>query len=211
MNSAHRLMIPVLLLSALASLSACSRTASDAAGNTQALETSRIEQSLQQAKQDVRRQINEGNITLSSDDKTLPRAEITPAGDLLIGGDKVAIDDRQRQLLLEHREHVAQMASAGAEIGLQGAQLATRAMGEALKAVFTGDNADDVEQRAEAEGAKLEAQAAQLCDRMPALLQSQRDLAEALPEFRAYATMDESDMECRDESNASGEADPHAQ
>lgn len=210
MNRMHRLMIPVLLLSALPSLGACSRTVTDDPGNTQALESSKIEATMKQTMREVRQQINEGNIKLSSDDKTLPRAEITPEGDLLIGGDKVTIDARQRRLLLQHREHIVQVASAGAEIGIQGAELATRAMGEAFKSVFSGDT-EGVEQRVQAEAAKLEDQAALLCDRMPALLQSQQALADAVPEFRPYATMDESDLDCRDESRAAGEADPRVQ
>ena len=201
MNRMHRLMIPVLLLSALPWLGACSGTVTDDPGKTQALEPSKIEETMKQARQEVRQHIDEGNIRLSSDDSTLPRAEITPEGDLLIGGDKVAIDARQRQLLLQHREHIAQVAVAGADIGIQGAELATKAMGEALRGVVGGDTAG-MEKRIEAEAGKIQAQARLLCDRMPALLETQQALAQALPEFQPYATMDENDIrDCRNDAD----------
>lgn len=200
MNNPHRFLAAIALLAAVPSLGACSKPSADDPGNGQVVrEVSRIEKMMEQARSEVRKEINEKNIRLSADDEKLPRAEITPSGDLMIGGDKVAIDAGQRQLLLEHRRNVADVAGAGAEIGLLGAELATKAMGDAFKSVFGGDT-ESMEQRIEAEAARIESQAALLCDRIPALLDSQRALAESLPEFRPYATMDGNDVgDCRKE------------
>ena len=61
------------------------------------------------------------------------------------------------------------------------------------------DRPDQIEQRVNAEAKKLEERAAQICDQLPALLATQQQLAAAIPEFKPYATMDQSDIdECRD-------------
>ena len=128
----------------------------------------------------------------------LPKAEISPSGDLLIGGKNVDITPVQRELLLDYRGHVVSLIEAGMAIGVKGADLGMDAAGEALKSVFTGETAN-FEQRVEAEAAELEAEAMQLCDQLPAMLETQHQLAEALPEFRPYATMDAEDIDdCRD-------------
>lgn len=180
-----------LLLVGMPLLGACNKPAPTDAPASR-IETSVVE-SMEEARREVRKHVNEGNIKLSAHDKTLPRAEITPAGDLLVGGNKVEVDASQRALLMRYREQVAGIAGAGAEIGLQGAELATKAMGEAFRSVFSGDT-DGMEKRIEAEAEKIESQARQLCELMPAMLETQQALAEALPEFRPYATMDADDI-----------------
>jgi hypothetical protein len=70
--------------------------------------------------------------------------------------------------------------------------------------VFSG-NPDRIEQRIEAEAEKIKASATKLCDRLPAMLDTQTRLAAAMPEFRPYATMDQSDIdECYDENRTAG-------
>lgn len=129
----------------------------------------------------------------------LPKAEISPAGDLLIGGTPVVIDQAQRALLLDYRGHVVRMVETGMSLGVKGADLGMLAAGEALKGVFTGQ-ADGFEQRIEAEATKIEAEALRLCDQMPAMLATQRQLADTLPEFKPYTTLTAQDIEdCRDE------------
>ena len=145
------------------------------------------------------------NVTRKSprdaDGNPLPKAEISPAGDLLIDGRTVAVTDEQRALLLDYRGHVVDMIEAGMTIGVKGADLGMQAAGEALKNVFTGGG-KDFEQRIEAEAALIEAEAMKLCDSLPAMLRTQDQLAASLPEFRPYATMEASDVEdCRNGSN----------
>ena len=68
----------------------------------------------------------------------------------------------------------------------------------AITSLLSGKSAE-FEARMEAEGDKMAAEAAKLCDHLPALLASQQALAAALPAFQPYATMDASDVdECRD-------------
>jgi len=204
MNIPHPLVLALLLVG-IPSLGACSNpTATDPAQSR--IEASVVE-SMEDARRDVRKHVSEGNIKLSAHDDSLPRAEITPAGDLLIGGNKVDVDANQRALLMQYRGQVADIAGAGAEIGLQGAELATKAMGEAFRSAFSGDTAG-MEKRIEAEAEKIETQARLLCDRMPAMLATQTALSEALPEFRPYATMDADDVgDCRDGTTTANKAD----
>lgn len=131
---------------------------------------------------------------------TRPKGEITPAGDLLIDGKAVAINEEQRTMLLAHRAHIIGIAESGMEIGVQGADLAGKALGEVAKGLFNGKSEKEIEQGIEAEAAQIKASAAKLCARLPELLASQNQLAAALPEFQPYATMTRKDVdECMDE------------
>ncbi|MDQ3618086.1 MAG: YggN family protein [Pseudomonadota bacterium] len=133
----------------------------------------------------------------------LPEAAISPVGDLLIDGVQVPIDEAQRALLLQYRGHVMEMIEVGMSLGVKGADLGMQAAGEALRGVFRGQT-DGFEQRINAEADRIEAEAMQLCDRLPAMLATQRQLADALPAFRPYATMTEQDVDdCRSEDRRS--------
>lgn len=126
----------------------------------------------------------------------LPRASLTPEGDLLINGEKVAITPEQREKLLAFRAQLAGLAEAGAEVGIQGAAVATTAMKEAAMAALSGDQSS-VEARIKAQTDAIKVSAQALCDRLPALLEAQRVAAEVVPEFKPYASMDEKDItEC---------------
>ena len=154
-----------------------------------------IEQSLAEANAEIdqaARLIAEENMQLEADGR--PDAEITPDGDLLIGGKAVALDAGQRVLLAAHRRQLVGIASEGVQIGRQGIDLAGKAMKSALFAVLTGNEAR-FERKMEAEAAKIELSALKLCDRLPALLVSQNAVAEAVPEFKPYARMDQSDID----------------
>ena len=124
----------------------------------------------------------------------LPDAEITPQGDLLVEGKPVAINASQRAQLIEYRGHIIAIAEAGMDIGAKGADLATKAVGEAIGAIFSGDK-DGVEKRMEAEGQKIKASAMKLCEQLPPMLASQQSLAASLPAFRPYATMTQDDID----------------
>ncbi len=178
--------------------------APDATTATPAPSTSVIRKVANQAMAEVRDEMAHGNITLDHDNKA-PKAEITPQGDLLIGGQALALTPAQRQHVLAYRAAVAEVAIAGAEVGMEGADLAVRAMGEAFKGVLSG-NPDAIEAKVEAEAAKVKASARRLCDRLPALKSAQDALAAAVPEFAPYADMEQHDIdECWQES-----ADGHA-
>ncbi|MCC6757713.1 MAG: hypothetical protein IT474_07085 [Arenimonas sp.] len=163
-----------------------------------------IEQSLADAHAEIdqaARLIAEENMQLQADGQ--PDAEITPEGDLLIGGKAVALSAGQRTLLAAHRSQLVGIATEGVQIGRQGVDLAGRAMKSALFAVLTGNEAR-FERKMEAEAAKIEASAITLCDRLPALLASQSAVSDAVPEFKPYARVEQSDIaECaRDVADA---------
>jgi hypothetical protein len=129
----------------------------------------------------------------SNDDR--PEAEITPKGDLLIEGKAVAINNEQRALLLGHRAQLIGIAESGMDIGVQGADLAAKAMGEAFKGILSGKSEQEIEKSVEAEAAGIKQSAAKLCSRLPGLLASQQELAATLPEFEPYATMTKEDID----------------
>lgn len=126
----------------------------------------------------------------------LPRAEISPQGDLLIAGEPVAITDGQRELLLDYRGQVIDLAKAGMAIGIQGADIAGTALGGIGTALFGGAGGRQAfEERIEAEAARIEGEAQKLCALLPSLYDSQQALAASLPEFQPYATMTPEDID----------------
>jgi len=134
-----------------------------------------------------------------------PKAEITPKGDLLIAGAPVAINDSQRALLLDYRGEVIGVASAGMDLGVEGADMASKAVHAAIDSIFSGGKGPSVDQKMEAEGARMKAKALELCKLMPPMLATQQKLAASLPPFKPYATMTQSDIDdCMkdDESHA---------
>jgi hypothetical protein len=127
----------------------------------------------------------------------LPHAQITPQGDLLIEGKAVAVNPEQRGLLLAYRQQIINVAEAGMSMGVQGADLAGKAVSEVLGSVFSGKG-EDVSKRMDAEGRKLEAQGRQLCMQLEPMRATQQQLAASLPEFKPYATMTANDIDdCR--------------
>lgn len=129
-----------------------------------------------------------------SDSPILPRAEITPQGDFLVEGKTVSVTPAQRGLLLSYRRQVIAIAETGMAIGVQGADLAGKAVLEVVSGVIHG-NADAAGKRIEAEGAKLATHAKQICRELPAMLATQQKLATTLPAFAPYAKMKQADID----------------
>jgi hypothetical protein len=181
----------VLALLACLSLAACGDGGNAQQDPGQQPETL-IGKAVKQATDQAREELATGNITLDS--SVGPRAEITPEGDLLIDGKAVALEPPQRALVQEYRGHIVKVAEAGIGIGLEGADLASKAVGEALKGVFTG-NTEQIEQKIEAEAEGIKQSAQKLCTLLPPMLETQNRLAEALPAFKPYATMTQTDID----------------
>jgi len=139
--------------------------------------------------------LHEQNITVSSHDDALPKAQITPQGDLLIGGQAMQITAAQRQLLLDYRARVVDIATQGMAIGKQGAALGLQAAGEAIAGAFAGKPEAQIRHQADAQTSGIRQSAVALCDRMPALKAAQQKLADALPAFKPYATMTAHDID----------------
>jgi len=126
----------------------------------------------------------------------LPKAEITPQGDLLVEGTAVAVNPAQRQQLLAYRGEIIGIAEAGMAIGASGADIAGEALSGVAGAIFGGKEGEKAfEQRMEAKGKQIEAEAMELCTRLPGLLASQQALSASVPEFKPYARMTQDDVD----------------
>ena len=138
----------------------------------------------------------------------LPKAEITPQGDLLIEGKAVTIDATQRRQLLAYRGQIIGIADAGMAIGAQGADLAGEALSGVVGVIFGGKDAEkEFEQRMEAEGEKIKVEALKICALLPGMLEQQQQLAASLPAFQPYARMTQEDVdECGKDEDGSGVA-----
>jgi len=190
----------ITLIACLALLGGCNRN--DPAPAAQAPDNgadSALGRTLGKVAEKVQTKLETQNITLSSSNADA-KAEITPQGDLLIDGKKVETDEAQRALLLEYRAGIIAVAAAGTDIGMKGADFGLRTAGKALRGVFSG-NSDQVEAEIEADAREFEAQARKICEHLAPMLETQQKLVEKLPEFKPYATMDQSDIDdCMDDT-----------
>lgn len=144
--------------------------------------------------------IHIGNRNGHADDR--PKAELTPQGELLIDGRKVEANAEQQALLRQYRRQIEGVASAGMDIGAQGAELGVKAAKEALLGIFSGDT-EQIERKVEAEAEGIKAAARQLCNQLPGLKDTQDALAASMPEFRPYATLDQADIDdCYEDDHA---------
>ena len=208
-----------LILATLPLIGACrEEPAADAARDTTAAAQdgaaeakTMIGKAVQEGIADARKELREGNLTISggnnvhfragdtkvdvgNDSDGRPHAEITPQGDLLVEGKAVAATPEQRKLLLQYRRQVIAVADAGMEIGSKGADLAGAAIGEAIGSIFNGDTAA-MEKRVEAEAEKLKQEAKVICTKLPPMFATQQQLAASMPAFRPYADMTQEDVD----------------
>lgn len=129
-----------------------------------------------------------------NDRSNLPKAEITPGGDLLIEGKAVELAPAQRALLLDYRREILTVADAGMALGVKGADLAGEAVLQVMSGVIHG-NADTAGKQVEAKGRKLKAEAQLICAQLGPMLATQQQLAASLPAFKPYARMTQDDVD----------------
>lgn len=168
-----------------------------------------IQKAMEKAKQELATSnidVNNVHVGRSHKDRhSGPKAEITPQGDFLIAGKKIAATPAQQELLLGYRKQIFGIAETGMDIGTQGADLGIQASKAAIWGALSGKSDKDIEATIKPQTDKIEAAALQLCKRLPALLSSQQKLAAAMPEFRPYATMEQKDVDdCGEEMTAKG-------
>lgn len=183
-----------LALLALLPLAACSGRDDPASGDgsTPPANTA-LGRKIQQAMAEASEKLDRENIQIGKN-SGLTRAEITPQGDLLIGGKAVAIDEAQRKLLLAYRADMVEVARAGIEVGMRGADLGIEAAAGALKSLLDGSS-EEFKREMKARGERIKADAKRVCEHLPDLLASQEALAASLPAFKPYATLDQGDID----------------
>lgn len=214
----------VLAIAAVAALAGCNRPATDQAATTTGATAAKADESrgfiagaIDKGIAQARKELHEGNLVIGGEHRVevavggwkfksdneardeRPRAEITPQGDLLVEGKAVEVTPQQRTMLQAYRNEVIKVADSGLAIGSKGADLAGKAVGEAIGAMFGGDTRA-MQQRVEAEADKLKQEAKVICTQLPALLAAQDALAASLPAFQPYATMTRDDVDnCMDD------------
>lgn len=129
------------------------------------------------------------NITISDRDDSVPKAEITPQGDFLIEGKAVPLTSPQRAEMVDYRGQMVEIARQGIAIGRQGAKLGVNAATAAIAGIFSGESKEQIRQRVESQASGIRQAAAKICDRLPALMESQQKLAADVPAFKPYADL----------------------
>lgn len=189
----------LILLAGLSGLAACSNP--DSSGTAQGI-AAEIDPELQRDMREAAREVREAmagrNIELAGHGEAT-HAEITPAGELLVDGHPVATGASQRQLLLAYREHIIGMAETGAAFGEVGVRSSAGMIGDAVTTLLTTGDTEQMRERMQADAMAIAEQAREtLCARMPAMLETQQQLAAAVPEFRPFADMTQADIDdCR--------------
>lgn len=129
-------------------------------------------------------------------DSPPPAAHITPAGELIIGGDTVATTAQQRQLLLDYRGQILGVATAGIDAGEKAAMAALKATDVSLFSLIVGGLTGSLERRIEKTvNQHLQPMVTQICQRLPDVMASQQALAASLPQFQPYANLEQEDVE----------------
>lgn len=211
----HAITIGALALVLLLPLAGCDRSeqseSNGANGAAQAMKevqdqtspsmiSAEIHKGMEQAKRELAtRDIDIDHIHVGhgqhDDNDSLPKAAITPGGDLLIAGKTVTATPEQHALLVDYRQQVVAIAEAGIDIGEHGANLGTQAAKEAILGALTGKSEKEIEARIKPQTEQIKTAAMKLCQRLPDLLASQQKLAAVMPEFRPYATMTQKDID----------------
>ncbi|WP_114241251.1 hypothetical protein [Dyella sp. C9] len=202
----------ILALPLLWSLAACSQSGHDAnsdlaqAAKEVQQQTSpsvigaQIQKGIDQAKQDLlTKDIDVSSIHLSGHphdgSDARPRAVITPQGELVIAGKPVDATPEQHAMLVDYRQQIIGIATAGMDIGASSATMGMGVARQAIVGALTGKSDKDIEASIKPQTDQIRAAAMQLCSRMPAMLAAQQKLAGAMPAFQPYATMTQKDVE----------------
>lgn len=178
---------PLLLpLVAAMLVAACGSRDADKSGNDL------ISSIAEEVATEVREDIATDTFGLNADG--FPTAELTPEGDLLIDGRKIALNAEQRRLALDYRQAISDVAERGARIGLQGAEVGMDAAKAAIAGVVSGNTAE-IEAEIRDSTDRIKAEALKLCEALPSLLAKEQALAAAVPEFAPYAEMTQSQVD----------------
>ncbi|UCE66069.1 MAG: hypothetical protein JSU85_14645 [Candidatus Zixiibacteriota bacterium] len=148
----------------------------------------------------IRFVIDDGDVIISCEKRRYKSDEVKITEDyrLYVNGDRVNVDDDQKELLKDYyhkaidlHEEAEIVAREGAKIGAEGAKIGTKAAAGALKMLFLDFNEDEFEAKIEKEAEELEemaeeleARAEVLEDMAEDLEDMHNDLARKIPELR---------------------------
>ncbi|KQZ77527.1 hypothetical protein ASD55_06510 [Rhodanobacter sp. Root561] len=198
----------ILASALLLPLAACSHSDQDIPAakeaSTQTSSSSiaaKVREGIEQAKQELAtKDISIGDVHFNTEpgvhhDSSLPKAAITPQGNLVIAGKPIDATPEQHVMLVDYRQQVLGIAEAGMDIGAQGADIGVTAAKQAIWGALSGKDDKEIEASIKPQTDKIQAAAMALCKRLPDLLVSQQKLAAAMPAFRPYATMTQKDID----------------
>lgn len=162
-----------------------------------------VHKGIDQAKQQLLTQnidINSTHIDVNGHDVVssngnLPKAQITPQGELLIAGKQVPATPAQQTLLLDYRQQIIGIAEAGLDIGASGADVGIAAAKQAILGAFDGKSHAQIEASIKPETDRIKVAALALCKRLPGMLAAQQQLGAAMPAFKPYATMTQKNVD----------------
>jgi hypothetical protein len=110
----------------------------------------------------------------------------------------VDITPGQRREILAYRAQYIDIAQAGIAIGHQGVDVGRRAVVPMIFASLFGASDETIDASMDKRLAGVRDATAKLCDRMPALMAAQQQLATDLPAFKPYATLTQEKIDdCR--------------
>ena len=136
--------------------------------------------------------------------KGYDEAQVTPQGELLLGGRPQAVSPQARAALSRYNAAGRQFVDRSLQLGLDSAGFALHTAGEAFKGVLHGDT-DGVGAAAEQGKRSIEAKARDLCQSLRDWRSAQDAATAATPEFRPYAVIEPQDRaDCQAEVGGGG-------
>ncbi len=119
--------------------------------------------------EDMSFDLEDGSIIMTRSGRRVETVEVTENYELYVNGDRVKLDTDQQKLVqefyyqgMEIVEYAKELGWEGARIGVSGAKLGLKAVGNVFRLLFTGYDTDDFEREMERAAAKIEARAERL-------------------------------------------------
>lgn len=153
----------------------------------------KVGDTVNQALGQAREKLQSENFTLGGGDQ-LPKAEVTPQGELLVNSVAVPLSEEQRSAMLVYREQLMALVDAGMNIGAEGAQLAGQAVSQ-IAGLLDG-NVEEASAKLEAEAQRMAGTGLELCEQVLGLEATQQQLAALIPEFAPYVGALRIDADC---------------
>lgn len=162
----------------------------------------KVGETVNQALDQAREKLKNENFALGGGDQ-LPKAEVTPQGELLINGVAVPLSEAQRTAMLGYREQLIALADAGMNMGAEGAQLAGQAVSQV--AGLLDGKTEEAKAKLEAEAERMAAAGLKLCEQVQGLETAQKQLATLIPEFAPYVGAIQINADCDSAAQALGD------